>query len=699
MTASIRDLDTSSRFGREAEIRKLYNECWEFSYRNWQQFLASATDDLSFYLGNQWSASDLSYLKEQRREALVFNKIRRNVKMVTGYERRVRHSYVAQAVESSDEMTADQLTKIMLYVRNKEMFSHTESEAFEAILKTAMNLLVLSLDFSSDAEGDIKLYRVPYNAYLLDPRFTKRDLSDCGYICQRRLISRDEAKSLIPWKADHIDDIPLTDNDEKYTYMQTFGNTFDKEVMRYDEFWVKNTKKMKIFMDRETGERITVPISKVSREIEGQFLREFPSWFVRVQSLPTVEQNILVNDNLIFTAEDPLRIGDYPHTLCAAFWDPEYSDQDGNDGFALKMQSMVRCMKDGQIEENKIRSMMVDYLRSKQNTGWIAKSDTVINEQDLYRTGQGRVIFLNKNAQMTDLQPIIGSDIPQGVFTLRELNRNDIQDIAGISDEMLGQPDTSTGISGQTVKLRQDAGITVMQDLLDNFRYSQKLVAKKLLKLVQNYSPEKIRRILREEPTEEFFNKNFGKYDVSVEESVETPSQKALAYHQILQAAQLGVIDMDIAKELALEYMPIQGKDKIIERMRKREELAQEAAKSQMEQEQLTRQLAQAKMFGDIGMGVERMARAEADRGLARERISEMQENQSQAVLARVKAIKELENMELSQLTQLLQLAKALEDTQVSQGEVKAQEIQQETGGQVGQAVEFATQKPPVQPV
>lgn len=705
--------DNLNNFGKESEIKALFDECWDFSFRNWSPWLQASTEDMAAFLGAQWNPQDKSFLRMQKRNALVFNKIRRVIKMVTGFERKSRHSLIAQPIEGGDEESAEALSNVLIWLMQHENISHTMSDCFEAALKTSANLASIGIDFNEDMiNGDLKLHRVPYNAFLLDPRFTRRDLKDCEYIMQRRQVSREGAKALLPFRADEIDNLPTGDSDDRFPYMQQYADTRSKDIMRYDEFYIRKFKEVEMFVDRETGQTLEFEKKDLAgrREQVNFMLQSLPQLQQVTRSIPTVEMNILINGHVMWSGDDPLGIGDYPHVLVAAFWDPEFADQAGNGDYSLKLQSLVRPMRDPQTEVNKRRSKMLDILDSQLNSGWIVKNNAVVNPKDLYQSGQGKVVYLNKDSSMADIQRVPPAEFGTGIFQLAQLFDQDVQDVSGATDELLGQPDNASQISGETVKMRQGAALTIQQDLFDNFRLSQKQLGQKLIKaILHNYNAGKIERITGEPVPEQLASllpsfrddeelngkrrniQNTVKFDVSVQESVETPSQRALAYQQVLQATNAGILPKEIGQKLALDLLPIQN----LKEVRQEIEASQQQAQAQQakidEQEQLIRQLQQAKMFSDVGLGVERMARAEADRGLARERISEMQENNSKAALNKAKFIKELQGMEIDQLSKLMALATQLEDQNVQQAENLADQQRSLSAMQLNEAVEFVS--------
>ncbi len=592
----------------------------------------------------------------------------------------------------------------------------TMSDAFEGCLKTGINLVQLSVDYRDDPfDGDIKLARIPYNQFLLDPRFTKRDLSDCEFILQRQLLSREVVKSLLPQRSEDIDRLGGTTRDGKFNNIADVTFVGSQRALRYDEFWRRTYKEIKQLVNRETGQIVGIEKGKINRAKD--FASAFPEWELITRQKPTVELVVLVENIPMFIGEDPWGIGDYPHIPIMAFWDPEYStnnsglitgptgtddlsgffSRDPSGDFSLKLQSLVRCSRDSQTEANKRRSKMLDILDAQISTGWQAKSGAVVNPKDLYQSGQGRVVWMKDDAQMTDAQRLQAPDVPNGLFQLSQQFDNDIVEIAGITEELLGMSeDGNLQMSGVLAKLRQGAGLTVLQDLFDNFRLSQKLLGRKLISAIQNNFREgKIQRIINETPTPEFSSGSFAKYDAVVEEAMETPTQRALAYTQLLQAREVG---LPIPDDILIDFMPLQDKAKLREAMEKQRERQQVIENQQLEDQARLRELQRARVFSDVGLGVERIARAEADRGLAKERISELQQNNSAAILDRVKAIKEIEGMETDRLLRLLDFFKSLETEQVQQNLAVEQSDDELKQQDLLGALKFVTDQSAMQP-
>ena len=157
-----------------------------------QTFWQEADTDHRFYVGDQTLWSDLyGNLPANRRRQFSFNRIRPIINMISGRQRQIRKSTVVVPVENGDAETADQFSKIMIWLNNKENILETISEAFNGALVGGMNLLQVWMDYRNDpVSGDIKVDNCSYNSFLIDPFFKKADLSDCNSIWKRSFLTK-----------------------------------------------------------------------------------------------------------------------------------------------------------------------------------------------------------------------------------------------------------------------------------------------------------------------------------------------------------------------------------------------------------------------------------------------------------------------------------------------------------------------------
>jgi hypothetical protein len=431
-----------------------------------------------------------------------------------------------------------------------------------------------------------------------------------------------------------------------------------------------------MIVDMETGEFTEFDVDD---ERMKQFLRLYPQLKVIKKPKRYIQRHIIVNDELMKSDENPYGLDEYPFVPFVGIFEPE-SDQWG-----LKIQSLIRCMIDPQREANRRRSQMTDILDSQINSGWIADEDSVVNPRSLFQASQGKVVWRKQDAKPGAIEKIPPAQVPPSMFQLQELFDRDMMEIVGINDAAFGITENASE-SGIMMMLRQGAAIVNLQDVFDTLRLSQKALSQKTLKLIQTWSPQKVKRIINQEPTPQFYSKEFTKYDITVKEGMLTDTQKQMYFRQLVELKQLGA---PVTGEMLAEAAPIQGKSKYIEQIKQME---QQAAQAQQQQAQIDqqridaqRQALQARAISDIALSKERFTRAVANMGLEDERASKAVEDRSSAALNRAKAMKELEAMDASKLTSYLSIIRVMEEmNRVQEENVKEDDVTISAEGEHG---------------
>ena len=635
----------------DTDILKDLNEAYDQGISCWGSYLAEAYKDIKFYVGNQWSDADKTYLEQEGRSAYVFNNIRRVIKMISGHQRKNRLSSTCEPIEGSDEGTAELFTDLLLWVMQYQGGYNLVSDAFESAAITGISLLSLWPDYSDDlVNGDIKISYDTFNSFILDPYFTKQDLSDCRYIIRRRFVTPDTAKSLLPGRAREIDELPRGEFDNKFDYMVASRKNMAENLISYDEYWRRVVKPRKLLIDKLSGETRLWNGTKAGLT---EFKSQYPWIDTKTVYKPTVELNIVLQGVVFDTVYDGYGLNDYPFVPILGFYEPTFDEYD------YRLQGVVRCMRDPQEELNKRRSKMADILDSQANSGWITKEGTVNNKRDLYRTGQGVVIETSLSSMPGDLQKIPSPEIPQSLFALiAELNK-DILQIPGINEELMGTADAGNSeISGTLAKVRSANGLTTLQDLFDKLALSQKMLGSKIITMIQkNWTADKVKRITNKEVTPEFYNSEFGKYDCVVKESMLTDTQKHMAYVQALQARQVGI---PIPDSFIIDMLPIGNKEELKQAYEQEAE-AEKLQKEKMDaQEEMQLKLQNSKIVSDLSLADERRSRGAANIGLLRARTAESFENLSQAQLNQAKTASEIQSTDQTRFLEALNVVMAM---------------------------------------
>lgn len=628
-----------------------------------QMFQIEANLDLQYYVGDQgvWNQYFGPSAYQGQRQ-FVFNLIKRTVEMPGGYQRQHRKSTIAIPVENGSQETADLLTKIFSFLERTTGILDIISDAFTyGTLITGMNMIEINMDYTDDPiSGDIRYDRIAHNQVIMDPYFKNYDLSDCNSIWKRSFVTKNQAAALLPDFRKEIMSMSAPEKrDGLFQFLPENYNFDITQLLTYDEYYYLDTREQKMIVDKETGDR---------KEWRGKddmlrfILQRDPRLTVVDQMIPTIKQGILVQGEVYYEGGSVLGLDRYPFVPWLGYWSPDLAN------YQWRMQGMVRGLRDPQFLYNRRQVISLDVLESVATSGYMAVEGSVIDPESLYKTGQGQVIWRKKGSSPEDVNRIPPSDISPGMAKIAEDMSGLIKEISGVNDELLGMADDD--VPGILSMMRQGAGLITLQRLFDNSDRAQKQLGSLTLEVIQNnFTPGKIQRITGEQPTEEFYNQNFGKYDVAIEEGFHTSTQKQQQLAQLLQLQQIGI--QGIPASTIIEATTIQNKNKLLEAMRQQEEaqsqLQQQQAQMQMQEQQATIEMAKARAHADTGMAIERISRVDENKALASEKQAEAQREHEQAMLNKAKTLKELQDIDLTQIQRIMDIARALQQDAASE--------------------------------
>lgn len=674
-------LDPKFYIDGDYAVQKMLNEAYAEMITINQSFWSEADIDSRFRAGDQTLWNDIyGNLPSFRRRDFNFNIINTPCNMVTGYQRQHRKQVVCTPIEGADEVTSQQFSKLLIWANNQQNIMNTFSEACDGAVTTGMNLLSLWMDYRADPiNGDIRVDNLSYNGFLIDPYFKKQDLSDCNRIWIRKYLSKEQAASLYPERKAEIMAMEGSYNkDGKFQFLPESYNYGMRSLLIHDEYWYLDYRARKVIVDSLTGETMEW---KGDEEALKTFLKDFPHVTTVNQEIPTCKLVTMLNGISMYHGINPMNIDRYPFVVVPFYYDPQIPS------YPQRIRGLVRDMRDPQYLFNRRMIINLDIAESTIASGWKYKESALVNPNDVFMTGQGKGLALKDEAQMTDVEKIEASAPRPELMQLGEQLKSIIPQITGINEELLGSAvDEKAGILSM---LRQGAGLVTLQKVFDQWDFALKMVGEIELELIQaNWTPGKVKRIINEEPADEFYNKNFGKFDCVIEEAVMTPTQKQLAFQQTLYLKELG---MPIPDEYILKLSTLQDKDKLIEQMQQIAEQQQQMQQAQMQaQQQVAAAQSEnlhAQAVANQGLGYERASRIAENQALAEERRAAAIKDIQQGSLDQVKAAKELQAMDLNQLQKLLDVLRAIQEQSVQAAGLQpspdigaqAQEIQKQT--------------------
>lgn len=623
----------------------------------WQ---AQANLDLNYYAGDQsvWNNyyGPNAYMRQKQ---YIFNLIKKYVETPGGHQRNTRKSTIAVPVGNSDQHTADQYSKVISFIERDTDFQSILSDAFTyGSLITGLNYVAPYLDFSDDpVNGDIKFERIAGTSVYQDPYWTKMDLSDCSFILRRQYFTPTQVAALLPEYRNEI--MAMRGNisrDGKFQYLPQNFNFDMSNLLTYDEVDYIDMRDRKIILDVETGD------SKewFGPEDELRFILSTSEGRLKYQedTISTVKQGILVNGHPYYDGENLLGVDYHRYTPLVGHYSPELPN------FEWRCSGIVRPLRDPQFLFNRRQVISLDILESVATSGYMATEGSVIDPESLYKTGQGVVIWKKKGSSPDDVTRIQNQDLSPGVAKMTD-------DMNGLLEQISGQPKEAFGMAEDSVPgilaiQRQGAGAVGLKRLFDNCDLSQQIIWRKTIPIIQkHYTPNKIQRIIQEEPSNEFYSQTFGRYDVVIEEGIYSTTQKQQQAIQLMQMRQAG---LNIPEQFIIQQIPLQNKEELLEAMaqmaQQQQQQQQQAAQVQMQEQEATINMANAQAEYQRAGTQERLSEIIFNEQQAVERSAEAEKDLEQAFLNKVKGLKEIETMQhemdLSKLERSFAIARQL---------------------------------------
>ena len=633
----------------------------------WQQ----ADIDQRFSLGDQdiWGTLFPSSTLGKRK-MFNFNIINPILQAISGQQRQTRKSTVVIPISSASQRTADQLTKCLYHVHNQTDAYQVYSDAFEqGALTQGIGLISIFKDLTNDpVSGDIKLRYVDFKSILIDPFFRHSDLSDCRYVWTRQFFSKDEALLLFPEQREKLEKISLGSfRDDKFYYMPEVYQIQFPNMIAIDEYWYLSSRQASYLVDTETNEM---------QEYEGdeEDMRIINMHFggrLKLVRRPkqTVRRQIIANEITIIDEERPYGIDRYPYVPVLGYFTPDTAY------YSLKFRGIVRDMRDAQYLFNRRKVADLDILEAQQQ-GLIIKKGSLVTPDDSMNAGHGRVLFRKEDSTPEDIMPMDIRPPSPVMLQMEEMLMQVAHRIAGVDPSAMGvEVDDKAGIISM---MRQAATARNLQRLFDQLDSAQKIVGEIVLEMIQkNWTYNKIKAVIGEEPTPEFDNKLFLKYGCKVIQAHLTETQEQLELAQVLKFQEL-YPQLDLHQEV-LDIMQIQNKDKIKEKLAQQAQAAQQQqqqmAQLQMQQMQVDNETKLAYADSQHGLAAERRAKIKTDIAIAEDKLRRAETEDTNALLNLVKTIKELQSMDLDDIQKQLSIIQSIEISKESAVEGVKQDL------------------------
>lgn len=679
------------------EIWSEFQENYRYAHDYWSPFVSNAQVYTLAASGYTWSDNERKALTKEGREPLELNIMRRPLQFFSGYLRDNLPSIVIAPVEGSDQKTADQFTKLSYYTWDKGEGYSTFLDASDESFKSGISLCGIQMDYSRDfINGEISFYKRTFNQFYLDPTFERIDLQDCAFAITRDLLDRNLIKQLLPFVDPvEIDNIQNAFRDDKFlSYHPNFTTlSRNRNLMAYDQYYKRTTRKRKFLVDEESSfyrditdlssdelKQLKVGIGRLKSirndgEEMGVDSQELPPELdIQTVDRPYIELHIMLNGQEVYCGEDKTGITKtYPFVPIICYMEPSIWMP------SQRLQGISSTLWSAQRQFNKRHMKIVDMMDSTISTGYKYMIGSVADPQDLQQSGQNKLIGIdpeNAPAGMDSVQELQGGGSNPALIEYQQVLDQLTLTLANVNESVLGIDDKgNTQVSGRLAQVRVAQGLRSNRKIFDNVEQSQKILGGLVLTCIQNhYPPGKVKRIIAEEPTDQFYEKDFEQYDAVIKEGVRSQSQRDAYYYELLALKRDGIVDVPQSEIVrALQMAGLSDLEEAIaaqeEQMKQQAQLAQKAAQMEME-------AMDAKKEADLGLAMERKSRVISNLSLKDERESEAQQNIAQAALDRAKTITEIAKMHDDRILQVLHFVNQLEQQEAAGREMQKDQVE-----------------------
>jgi phosphopantetheine adenylyltransferase len=213
-----------------------------------------------------------------------------------------------------------------------------------------------------------------------------------------------------------------------------------------------------------------------------------PNIKVITRKVPRIKLATVLDENiLVFDGYAPHAKKIWPFIPIFCFCETSFYDM------KLKTQGLIRSLKDLQREKNKRRSNIMAAVGTLPTSGWMLPKGGVDDVNVLRNSaGAGKIIEYNSNkGAPTPIGPI---EISQSLVQLEMMFGDDIRQV-GANPDMLGMQQGKND-PGITIQLRQQQGMTAIQEVYDSLSYGTRMLGRKIIELIgECWDNQKIKRI------------------------------------------------------------------------------------------------------------------------------------------------------------------------------------------------------------
>lgn len=558
-----------------------HHQSWYNKKREWEKF----------YDGDQLSQQERAALAARGQPEVVINLIKPRIDAVVGDYLGRRMMMRARDRGTADFETAKYITEALRYVEEMNRFDEQESQVAKALFVSGIGWYKCNLEFDF-LEPEIKISHRSNNDIILDRRCRRVDLKDAKRLWetvwvevedlielypdfktdieQALAVSRESFSNTLAGHSTIGDDYANSDNVmADNADMETFIDPKRKRI-RLINVWERVQKRIE-FAFHPNLEGAVVEITDFSKEDLAAFkeLYEGAQYFTRTKW--EINSGIFINNKIL---EDKKNVR--PHDSEGKF---PFSRALGNVEHETFMPyGIVKQYVDAQKEYNKRRSKL---LHKTSVNRIIAEEGAVVDiERTRKEAARPDGVILYKPGKQFQID---NDDPNQADVFLLNLAQSEIES-TGIAKEFVGQEDKE--LSGKAIQLRQINADKMLRYYYAALRAARRDIFDIALEEMQQYwTSEKLVKItddpnaqgvilnqrVADPATGQVYilnNLRLGKYDIKVDEDMETPNQR---YENFVQLTQLAPAIIQSGQPFPIEMLinasDMPGKNELVQQI------------------------------------------------------------------------------------------------------------------------------------
>lgn len=492
----------------------------------WRSTFQEFEEDFQFKLGEQWSASDKEAMK--KRPKIVLNRILKTCKVITGFQSQNFADITVLPEESSDTERAQVYSHVLKWLISQRSNKRHICDAFSDGVTCGLGWISVDLVYENDlVNGDIVIGHPSPFSIMPDPTFGEPDLSDAQYVYRHAWLTKDQAKIMYPEAAAVINEVKDEDPKDSDT-PQSPRKKGAKRILVIEK-WYRTVEERKTVIDQRT-----MDVIDVTDVDPAMIAMQFPGSSVMTKQVPTIKLTTVVkNGGILYDGDHPHKTDEFPFIPVFGYYDSSYND------LTLRMQGIVRALKDPQREKNKRRSQIMQSVLSMPYGGMMYQ-DGAFDKLPDWDVTKGGVKFL-RVLDFSKIKEIRAAELPNSIVSLESMSDQDMVTI-GPNPDILGDQ-MSKSEPGINIQLRQKQGMMAVQEFFENLSFAKKTLGRYLIKMVNaNFETEKVVRITGKELPEGFIEESSAvSFDCEVDEIRESQTYKMATFQMLKDLAQQGV--------------------------------------------------------------------------------------------------------------------------------------------------------------